>query len=72
MLARVMKKVTKIQYDEVYVGTPEERIENGRADKEYGDDVGHLAGGGFVGHACGSHDALDGPIKSKDAIDAAA
>jgi len=72
VLARLMKKATKIQYDEVYVGTPEERIANGRADKEFGDDVGHLAGGGFVGHACGSHDALDGPIKSKDAIDAAA
>mmetsp|Transcript_1365 Transcript_1365/g.3107 ORF Transcript_1365/g.3107 Transcript_1365/m.3107 type:complete len:520 (-) Transcript_1365:140-1699(-) len=70
VLARLMKKATKIQYDEVYVGTPEERIANGRADKEFGDDVGHLAGGGFVGHACGSHDALDGPIRSKDALEA--
>jgi len=74
VLARVMKSVTKIQYDEVYVGTPEERMANNHADKEMtpAHDVGHLAGGGFAGHLCGSHDALDGPIQSKDAIDAAA
>ena len=35
-------------------------------------DVGHLAGGGFAGHLAGSHDALDGPIQSRDDIDQAA
>merc|ERR1712127_827645 len=74
VLARVMKAATKIQYDEVYVGTPEERLANNHADKELTteQDVGHLAGGGFTGHLVGSHDALDGPIASKDAIDEAA
>jgi silicon transporter len=74
VLARVMKSATKIQYDEVYIGTPEERMANNHADKEMTiqQDVGHLTGGGFAGHLAGSHDALDGPIASKDAIDAAA
>mmetsp|Transcript_4965 Transcript_4965/g.8541 ORF Transcript_4965/g.8541 Transcript_4965/m.8541 type:complete len:511 (-) Transcript_4965:330-1862(-) len=74
VLARVMKSVTKYQYDEIYVGTPEERLANNHADKDMtiGQDVGHLTGGGFGGHLVGSHDALDGPIQSKDAVDAAA
>ena len=74
VLARVQKSVAKFQYDEVYIGTPEERMANNHADKEMTieQDVGHLAGGGFAGHLAGSHDALDGPIKSKDAIDEAA
>jgi len=74
VIAKVLKKVCKLQYDEVYVGTPEERLANNHPDKELtaDQDVGHLAGGGFMGHLCGSHDALDGPIRSKDAIDAAA
>ncbi|KAL3790156.1 hypothetical protein HJC23_009593 [Cyclotella cryptica] len=70
VLALIQKKVMGFQYDEVYVGTPEERLANNHPDKEFGDDVGHLTGGGFMGHAVGSHDALDGPITSKDAIDA--
>jgi len=71
VLALVQKKVMRYQYDEVYVGTPEERIENDHPDKEYTDDVGHLMGGGFTGHVCGSHDALDGPLPySKDALEA--
>ncbi|KAL9187253.1 hypothetical protein ACHAXT_001356 [Thalassiosira profunda] len=74
VLARVLKKGLKYNYDEVYVGTPEERMANNHADKEMTveQDVGHLAGGGFQGHLVGSHDALDGPIASKDAIDEAA
>merc|ERR1712127_424392 len=74
VLARAMKSATKIQYDEVYIGTPEERMASDHADKDMTveQDVGHLTGGGFAGHAAGSHDALDGPIKSKDAIDAQA
>ena len=74
VLARVMKSVTKYQYDEIYVGTPEDRLANNHADKDMtiGQDVGHLTGGGFAGHLVGSHDALDGPIISKDAIDASA
>jgi len=74
VMARVLKSITKIQYDEVYVGTPEERLANNHADKDMtiSQDVGHLTGGGFAGHLVGSHDALDGPIISKDAIDASA
>jgi hypothetical protein len=74
VLARIMKSVTKYQYDEMYVGTPEERLANNHGDKDMtiAQDVGHLAGGGFAGHLVGSHDALDRPIQSKDAIDAAA
>mmetsp|Transcript_11318 Transcript_11318/g.14466 ORF Transcript_11318/g.14466 Transcript_11318/m.14466 type:complete len:509 (-) Transcript_11318:163-1689(-) len=74
VLARVQKSVAKFQYDEVYIGTPEERLANDHGDKEMtvAQDVGHLTGGGFAGHLAGSHDALDGPIQSKDAIDAAA
>jgi hypothetical protein len=71
VIARILKSVCKLQYDEVYVGTPEERIANNHPDKELNaaQDVGHLTGGGFTGHLCGSHDALDGPIRSKDAIE---
>jgi hypothetical protein len=36
----------------------------------FADDVVHLTGGDFMGHAVGSHDALDGPIASKDSLDA--
>ncbi|ACI64637.1 silicic acid transporter, silicon transport [Thalassiosira pseudonana CCMP1335] len=71
VLASVQKKIMKFEYDEVYVGTPEERIENDHADKEFDSDAGHLYGGGFTGHVCGSHDALDGPMPhSKDALEA--
>jgi hypothetical protein len=63
-----MKKALKYEYDEVYVGTPEERAANNHADKDFADDVGHMYGGGFRGHAVGSHDALDGPIQSKDEV----
>ena len=43
-MARVMKSTMKLQYDEVYVGTPEERLANNHGDKEMttGQDVGHL------------------------------
>ncbi len=54
------------------MGTPEECIKKRQTNKAYNDTAGQLAGGGFIGHACGSHDALNLPIKSKDAIDAAA
>ncbi|KAL7508861.1 hypothetical protein ACHAXN_005932 [Cyclotella atomus] len=71
VLARVQKAVMGFQYDEVYIGTPEERIENDHPDKEFGPDMGHLTGGGFMGHQVGSHDALDGPVPhSKDALEA--
>jgi hypothetical protein len=71
VLARVQKSVMGFQYDEVYVGTPEDRIMNDHPDKEFISDVGHLAGGGFMGHQVGSHDALDGPVPhSKDALEA--
>merc|ERR1712071_265290 len=72
VLARIQKQATGFQYDEVYIGTPEERLANNHADKDMTiqQDVGHLTGGGFGGHLAGSHDALDGPIRSKDAIDA--
>jgi hypothetical protein len=71
VLARVQKAVMGFQYDEVYIGTPEERIENDHADKDFAPDMGHLYGGGFMGHQAGSHDALDGPVPlSKDALEA--
>eukprot|EP00804_Cyclotella_cryptica_P027147 CCRYP_016071-RA/>CCRYP_016071-RA protein AED:0.28 eAED:0.28 QI:0/0/0/1/1/1/2/0/305 len=71
VLARIQKRVMGYQYDEVYVGTPEDRIENDHPDKEFPSDVGHFTGGGFMGHAVGSHDALDGPLPhSKDALEA--
>jgi hypothetical protein len=66
VLARITKKWFGYQYDEVYVGTPEDRAANNHADKDFADDVGHLYGGGFLGHAVGSHDALDGPILCND------
>ena len=66
VLARILKTTLKYQYDEVYVGTPEERASNNHADKAYGDDMGHLAGAGFRGYACGSRDALDGPIELEE------
>ena len=78
VLARIMKKALGYEYDEVYVGTPEERAANNHADKDFADDAGKLYGGGFRGHAVGSHDALDGPIEdahitkateSKDPLD---
>merc|ERR1719287_250908 len=74
VLARIQKSVAGMQYDEVYIGTPEERMANNHGDKQMNiaQDVGHLTGGGFGGHLAGSHDALDGPIQSKDAIDEAA
>merc|ERR1719443_2152415 len=34
VLARIMKTTMKIQYDEVYIGTPEERMANQHADKQ--------------------------------------
>jgi hypothetical protein len=51
-----------MQYDEVYIGTPEERMAGAHPDK-----AGTPAGD--VGHLAGSRDVLDGPIKSKDAIE---
>eukprot|EP00956_Cyclotella_meneghiniana_P031263 scaffold81682_cov73-Cyclotella_meneghiniana.AAC.1 len=62
VLARVQKFVMGYQYDEVYIGTPGERLENDHADKEFGPDMFHLTGGGFLGYVAGSHDILDGPL----------
>lgn len=49
VLAFIHKKFAGFQYDEVYVGTPEERVARQKADRE--DDVreraGHLDGSGF-------------------------
>jgi hypothetical protein len=74
VIARVLKHVCKLQYDEVYVGTPEERAASSKPDRitDEAHDVGHLTGGGFTGFACGSRDALDGPIRSKDAMESQA
>jgi hypothetical protein len=68
VIAHIIKKTFGYQYDEVYIGTPEERMAGDHPDKDLNpaDDVGHLTGGGFTGHRCGSHRALDGPIKAKD------
>jgi hypothetical protein len=72
VIGKLYKNAMGIQYDEVYVGTPEERMAGNHPDKDLNPagNVGHLTGGGFTGHLCRSHDALDGPIRSKDAIDA--
>jgi len=69
VLARVQKQACGFQYDEVYIGTPEERLANNHGDKEMtiGQDMGHLTGGGFGGHLAGSHDALDGPMPTNAA-----
>jgi len=66
VLARVIKKIMGLQYDEVYVGTPEERAANNHADK-------NLDGPAMAGHGAnfmtgvGSHDALDGPMPDVEA-----
>jgi len=66
VLARVLKSVFGYQYDEVYVGTPEERTANNHADQDVFNDGGGMGmgGGGWGGHLVGSHDALDGPIET--------
>ena len=68
VIAHIVKKTLGFQYDEVYIGTPEERMAGAHPDRDFNpaDDVGHLTGGGFIGHRCGSHHALDGPIKAKE------
>lgn len=43
-LARVVKKVMGLQYDEVYVGTPEERVGSKTADTEGGQVFGAPVG----------------------------
>merc|ERR550539_1558506 len=45
VLALVHKKIAKFQYDEVYIGTPEERADQDKADN--GERAGHLEGSGF-------------------------
>jgi hypothetical protein len=71
VIGRTFKSATGMQYDEVYIGTPEERMAGAHPDKvgTPAGDVGHLAGGGFQGYLAGSRDVLDGPVKSKDAIE---
>ena len=74
VIARILKSVCKLQYDEVHIGTPEERAASSKPDRitDAAHDVGHLTGGGFTGFACGSRDAMDGPIRSKDAMESQA
>jgi len=68
-LARFIKKGMGLQYDEVYVGTPEERAANNHPDNndKYGARQGGAAfpaAGAMTG--VGSHDALDGPMPQQD------
>jgi len=73
VVAKTIKGALGYQYDEVYVGTPEERMANQHADKDIfaQQEVG-MAGGGWGGHLVGSHDALDGPLQVPDKAEDAA
>merc|ERR1711935_1224551 len=73
VIARLIKSVLGFQYDEVYVGTPEERMANNHGDRDVfaRQEVG-MGGGGWGGHLVGSHDALDGPIEAPAAAEASA
>jgi len=65
VLASLIKKVLGYSYDEVYVGTPEERMANSHGDKDvFAQQTVGIAGGGWGGHLVGSHDALDGPLET--------
>merc|ERR1712194_203877 len=59
VIARLIKSGLGFQYDEVYVGTPEERMANNHGDRDVfaQQEVG-MGGGGWGGHLVGSHDAL--------------
>merc|ERR1719287_213102 len=74
--AKLIKSALGYQYDEVYVGTPEERMANSHGDKDIfatGAQGTGLAGpSGWGGHLVGSHDALDGPLETPAAADEAA
>jgi hypothetical protein len=67
VIAHIIKKTFGYQYDEVYIGTPEERMTGAHPDKDLNPagDVGH-SGCGFTGYRRGSQSALDGPNKSTD------
>merc|ERR1712194_174107 len=73
VIARLIKSGLGFQYDEVYVGTPEERMANNHGDRDVfaQQEVG-MGGGGWGGHLVGSHDALDGPIEAPAAAEASA
>merc|ERR1712127_453063 len=73
VIARLIKTTLGYEYDEVYVGTPEERMANNHGDKDVfaQQEVG-MGGGGWGGHLVGSHDALDGPIQAPAAAEASA
>merc|ERR1711935_508552 len=73
VIARLIKSGLGFQYDEVYVGTPEERMANNHGDRDVfaQQEVG-MGGGGWGGHLVGSHDALDGPIEASAAAEASA
>lgn len=62
VVARVVKKAMGLQYDEVYVGTPEERAANNHPDKT--DEAGTGIGFHNMMQGVGSHDALDGPMET--------
>lgn len=63
VIAVIQRKINKYQYDEVYVGTPEERISGGMAPEEsIHIEVGHLGGASFPSgtHKPGAHDVALG------------
>merc|ERR1712232_1534776 len=55
-LSRLQKKISGLQYDEVYIGTPEKRAAEQKADHEEDirEGLGHLDGSGFP---AGAHPA---------------
>jgi len=70
VLSGIIKSALGYQYDEVYVGTPEERMANNHADQDVFAEQGlGMGGGGWGGHLVGSHDALDGPISAPAAAE---
>jgi len=63
VIAVIQRKINKYQYDEVYVGTPEERLSGGMAPEEsIHIEVGHLGGASFPSgtHKPGAHDVTLG------------
>ncbi|KAL7498298.1 hypothetical protein ACHAWT_008676 [Skeletonema menzelii] len=68
VLAHITKKIFGYEYDEVYIGTPEERAATKHEDENFADDTGKLYGGGFCGHAVGLHDVLDGPTSKETLV----
>merc|ERR1712194_724801 len=67
--ARLLKAAFRYQYDEVYVGTPEERLKRKTGGKPISPTSTQGVGGGWDGHSVGSPDALDEPANHSQVAD---